>query len=63
MTPGIVGLSVLMDRIVAALRDPDPLSIALLAVTLLATVTVLGLFARWARRRGRDSFTSLPPGR
>ncbi len=47
MTPGIIVNAFFVDRIVAALREPTPLTFALLAV---ATFVVIG-FAVYVRRR------------
>ncbi len=45
MLPGIVASALLIDRIVAAIRSPSPLSVALLAIALCAVVA-LTIFVR-----------------
>jgi phosphatidylserine/phosphatidylglycerophosphate/cardiolipin synthase-like enzyme/uncharacterized membrane protein YdjX (TVP38/TMEM64 family) len=60
MLPGMLGLSLLIDRIVAALQSPSVLSIVTLVVTVIVTVVVLGALVRWARRRRRDSLAPAP---
>lgn len=47
MTPGIFGLTVFTDRVFAALRQPDPWNVVILA----AAAAALVLAARWLQRR------------
>ncbi|HKJ76768.1 MAG TPA: VTT domain-containing protein, partial [Gammaproteobacteria bacterium] len=51
MTPGLIGLSAFMDRLVALVRHPDTMNFAL-AAGVAAVLVVAGFFLqRWLRRR------------
>jgi uncharacterized membrane protein YdjX (TVP38/TMEM64 family) len=51
MTPGILGLSVLIDRIMAALRHPTFGAWTVVGALLLAMAALFAGIMKWARRR------------
>ena len=51
MTPGLVGLSAFMDRLVALVRHPDTMNFALAAGVAAVLVVAGFLVQRWLRRR------------
>jgi uncharacterized membrane protein YdjX (TVP38/TMEM64 family) len=54
MAPGMLGLSVLIDRVVAALRNPTPGTFTALFLMLLVIASLLASLVTWARRRSRS---------
>ena len=53
MTPGIVLMVLFVDRALAAVRDPSPVTFAVLAVLAALIVGASGAFAGWLARRDR----------
>lgn len=55
MAPGVVALTLLGDRLGAALRDPTPTSLVVLGAVAIGAVAGLAALSRWlARRSGRE---------
>ena len=52
LLPGLLALTVLGDRLAAALRDPSLPSVLVLLVTAAAVVVIALLVGRWLKRRG-----------
>ncbi|WP_428264175.1 VTT domain-containing protein [Haliangium sp.] len=52
MAPGIVGMAFATDRIVAAVRDPSPLTLAAAAAVMVALGLGFRLLRGWLQRRG-----------
>ena len=61
MTPGILGISLLGERLLAVLKDPTPASVALLVVVAVVLVGTATLLRRLAAKRGALSGPSPPP--
>lgn len=55
LLPGICGLTFAADRVAAAVRDPDPLSIALAVVAVAIIAAALWGLRTWLLRRARTS--------
>lgn len=51
MTPGLLGISLFSDRVLAVLRNPSPLTLALLLVAIAAIALGAYLLKRWFTRR------------
>jgi phospholipase D1/2 len=55
LLPGVCGLTFAADRVAAAVRDPDPLSIALAVVAVALIAAALWGLRTWLLRRARTS--------
>jgi uncharacterized membrane protein YdjX (TVP38/TMEM64 family) len=55
MAPGIAGITLFADGLVAAVRDPSPTTLAVLAVIALAIAVGGFLLSRWVRGRGEQT--------
>ncbi len=62
MAPGVVGLAILGDRLIAVLRDPSPSSVAAVAGVAIALVGTALLLRRRAIARARRN-AAAPPAR
>jgi uncharacterized membrane protein YdjX (TVP38/TMEM64 family) len=51
MSPGIVAVTLFSDRLLAVLRDPSPMTLALLALVAAAAGALAWGLRRWLRRR------------
>jgi phosphatidylserine/phosphatidylglycerophosphate/cardiolipin synthase-like enzyme/uncharacterized membrane protein YdjX (TVP38/TMEM64 family) len=63
LLPGICGLTFATDRVAAAVRDPDPVSIALAVVAVALIVVALWGLRTWLLRRARGSARRSRPAR
>jgi phospholipase D1/2 len=52
LTPGIAGIALFTDRVVAAVREPGALTLAILAAVAVAVVLLAIALRRWLGRRG-----------
>lgn len=62
MVPGLLGLSVFMDRLLAAIRSPDTANLALVAAAVLLLAAGGFGLRRWLQRSGRRRAIREPSG-
>ena len=51
MLPGIIAVTVLADRLLALLRDPSPMALAILALVIAILIAASVALHHWLKRR------------